>query len=102
MASEPAAWWRAPQGILAGETFQQINGPVERAGQPASGLRFADPRPTTWLELERADRSLSRTGDGSRVRSRLAAGGKRIRTVGPGRGKCVQATSAAFGDAATR
>jgi len=30
--------------ILAEETFQQINGPVERAGQRASGLRFADPR----------------------------------------------------------
>ena len=30
--------------ILAEETFQRINGPVERAGQRASGLRFADPR----------------------------------------------------------
>ena len=30
--------------ILAEDTFQNINGPVERAGQRASGLRFADPR----------------------------------------------------------
>ena len=30
--------------ILAEETFQRINGPVERAGQRASGLRFVDPR----------------------------------------------------------
>jgi hypothetical protein len=30
--------------ILAEETFQQINSPVECAGQRASGLRFADPR----------------------------------------------------------
>jgi hypothetical protein len=30
--------------ILAEATFQQINGPVERAGQRASGLRLADPR----------------------------------------------------------
>jgi len=30
--------------ILAEETFQRINGPVEHAGQRASGLRFADPR----------------------------------------------------------
>jgi len=28
--------------ILAEETFQWINGPVECAGQRASGLRFAD------------------------------------------------------------
>ena len=30
--------------ILAEESFQRINGPVERAGQRASGLRLADPR----------------------------------------------------------
>jgi hypothetical protein len=30
--------------ILAEQTFQRINGPVEHAGQRASGLRFADPR----------------------------------------------------------
>jgi hypothetical protein len=30
--------------ILAEDTFQRINGPVEQAGQRASGLRFADPR----------------------------------------------------------
>jgi hypothetical protein len=30
--------------ILAEDTFQQINGPVEHAGQRASGLRFAEPR----------------------------------------------------------
>ena len=30
--------------ILAEDTFQNINGPVERAGQRASGLRFAEPR----------------------------------------------------------
>ena len=30
--------------ILAEDTFQNINSPVERAGQRASGLRFADPR----------------------------------------------------------
>jgi hypothetical protein len=31
-------------GILAEDTFQRTNGPVEQAGQRASGLRFADPR----------------------------------------------------------
>jgi hypothetical protein len=35
-------------------------GPVERAGQRAFGPRFADPRRTTGLELEPADRCLSR------------------------------------------
>jgi hypothetical protein len=30
--------------ILAEQTFQRINRPVEHAGQRASGLRFADPR----------------------------------------------------------
>jgi hypothetical protein len=30
--------------ILAEDTFQRINGPVEQAGQRASGFRFADPR----------------------------------------------------------
>ena len=30
--------------ILAEDTFQYINGPVEHAGQRASGVRFADPR----------------------------------------------------------
>jgi hypothetical protein len=30
--------------ILAEDAFRQINGPVEHAGQRASGLRFADPR----------------------------------------------------------
>jgi hypothetical protein len=30
--------------ILAEDTFRHINGPVEQAGQRASGLRFADPR----------------------------------------------------------
>jgi hypothetical protein len=30
--------------ILAEDTFRRINGPIEHAGQRASGLRFADPR----------------------------------------------------------
>jgi len=30
--------------ILAEDAFRRINGPVEQAGQRASGLRFADPR----------------------------------------------------------
>ena len=30
--------------ILAEDVFRRINGPVEQAGQRASGLRFADPR----------------------------------------------------------
>jgi hypothetical protein len=30
--------------ILAEDTFRRIDGPVEQAGQRASGLRFADPR----------------------------------------------------------
>jgi hypothetical protein len=34
--------------ILAEETFQRMNSPVERAGQRASGLRFADPRTTPY------------------------------------------------------
>ena len=31
-------------GILAEDSFQKINGPIEQNGQRASGLRFADPR----------------------------------------------------------
>ena len=40
-------------GILAGETFQQINGQVERAGQRASGLRFAGSASPSWNSNER-------------------------------------------------
>ena len=40
-------------GILAGESFQQINGQVERAGQRASGLRFAGSASPGWNSNER-------------------------------------------------
>ena len=65
-------------GIRGEGSARQINGGVERAGQRASGLRFADPRRTTGLELETSGSVPIAKGDGSQVRSGLADGGRSL------------------------
>jgi hypothetical protein len=71
--------------ILAEDTFQNINGPVERAGQRASGLRFAEPRThALWHALI----LFRRLPDGFRradLRCHLAElSGRPPETLGPG------------------
>jgi hypothetical protein len=70
--------------------------PVERAGQRASGLRFADPRRTTGLELETSGSVPIAKGDGSQVRSGLADGGRWIRTNGPATEKLPSSAPCGF------
>jgi hypothetical protein len=81
----PRGWTRQMGRRCRGSRLSRLRPvrPVERAGQRASGLRFADPRRTTGLELETSGSVPIAKGDGSQVRSGLADGGNRIRTIGP-------------------
>jgi hypothetical protein len=88
----PRGWTRQMGRRCRGSRLSRLRPvrPVERAGQRASGLRFADPRRTTGLELETSGSVPIAKGDGSQVRSGLADGGRRIRTRGPSaKGKAV-------------
>jgi hypothetical protein len=71
--------------ILAEETFQRINGPVERAGQRASGLRFADPPIHALWHALILFRLLPKGFRRADLRNHLAdLSGRHPETLGPG------------------
>jgi DNA-binding HxlR family transcriptional regulator len=71
--------------ILAEQTFQQINGPVERAGQRASALRFADPRIHALWHALILFRLLPKGFRRADLRTHLGdLSGRNPQTIGPG------------------
>ena len=71
--------------ILTEDTFQQINGPVERAGQRASGLRFAEPRIHALWHAVLLFRLLPNGFRRADLRTHLAElSGRPAETLGPG------------------
>ena len=71
--------------ILAEDTFQRINGPVEQAGQRASGLRFADPRIHALWHALVLFRLLPKGFRRAQLRHLLAdLSGRHPETLGPG------------------
>ncbi len=71
--------------ILAEDTFQKINSPVEAAGQRASGLRFADPRVHALWHALILFRLLANGFRSAQLRDHLAAlSGRAPDTIGRG------------------
>ena len=71
--------------ILAEQSFQRINGPVEHAGQRASGLRFADPRIHALWHALILFRLLPKGFRRADLRHHLAElSGRHPETLGPG------------------
>jgi hypothetical protein len=71
--------------ILTEDNFQQINGPVERAGQRASGLRFAEPRIHALWQALILFRLLPNGFRRADLRAHLAElSGRPAETFGPG------------------